>query len=52
MTRQEKRLWWQINAAGFRQLADDVVLNQEQIRLKIKGRLCQIRDEDLQMLVD
>ena len=52
MTRQAKRLWWQINAAGFRQLEDDVVLNQEETRLKLDGWLCQIKDEDSQMLVD
>ena len=52
MTWQEKQLRWQINAAGLKQLEDDVVLNQEQIRLKMEGRLCRISDKDLQMLVD
>ena len=52
MTRQEKQLWWQMNAARLRQLEDDVVLNQDKIRFKMEGRLCQIGDEDWQILVD
>ena len=52
MTRQEKQLWWQRNAARLRQLEDDVVLNQDKIRFRTEGQLCQIGYEDSQMLVD
>ena len=51
MTRQEKQLWGQRNAAILRQLEDDVVLNQDKIRFEMEGRLCQIGNEDSQMLV-
>ena len=52
MTRQEKQLRWKINAAGLKQLEEDVVLNQDKIRFKMEGQLCQIGYEDSQMLVD